>query len=232
MAEQGLDPKSEHGSGGPAGSESTAAFQMVSRGSSKVSFILKSTSDSSPVSESSHRLSLMLNASSGSQPGSNMFFAFSKSRPVSTSDASETDQVDQEGGGSFFLPHQESSATTSSLLSFSVVHSGLPRSSIEQQVVPKSRGSITSSFVSISKTAGLEAKPAHRLMPHRPQSSISSISESLQKHLLPFYVTPEQLLSVKDLMVAALENGLKQTDKTTSYLPMLPTYVSALPDGT
>ncbi|KAM6473992.1 hexokinase-3 [Liasis olivaceus] len=235
MAEQGLGPKSEHGSSGATGPESIAAFQMVSRGSSKVSFILKSTSDSSPVSESSHRLSLMLNNSSGSQPGSNMFFAFSQSRPVSTSDASETDQVDQEGGGSFSLPHQESSATTSSLLSFSVVHSGLPRSSIEQQVVPKSRGSITSSFVSISKTiaaAGLEAKPAHRLMPHRPPSSISSISEPLQKHLLPFYVTPEQLLSVKDLMVAALEKGLRQKDKTTSYLPMLPTYVSALPDGT
>ncbi|XP_063148939.1 hexokinase-3 [Candoia aspera] len=230
MAEQGLGPTSEQGSGGSAGPQSIAAFQTDSRVSSKVSFILKNTSDSSPDSEGSHRFSLMLKASSGSQPDSNMFFAFRKSGP-DIPDASETDQIYPAEGDSFSLPHEESSATTSSLLSFSVVHSGLPQSSREEQVVPKARGSVTSSFVSVS-LASSEAKPAHRLIPHRPSSKMSSISERIQKYILPYYVTLEQLQHVKNLMAAALEKGLKQKDKATNDLPMLPTYVSALPDGT
>ncbi|XP_039212712.1 hexokinase-3 isoform X1 [Crotalus tigris] len=209
MAEQDLNPRSEHGSGGSAKSE---------RGSSKVSFFLKNTSDSQPVSE---RFSMMLNAS----PDSNTFFAFSKSG----SNASEIDQTERD---SFSFPSQDSSATTS-LLSFSLMHSGLPQSSRAEQVFPKERGS-SGSFVSITKATlqtGSEARPAHRLIPHRPSPKISSIPEHIQKRILPFYVTLKQLQSVKNLMVAALEKGLKEKDKATSYLPMLPTYVCALPDG-
>lgn len=218
MAEQDLDPRSEHGSGGSAKSERIPSI----KGSSKVSFFLKNTSDSQPISESSQRFSMMLNAS----PDSNTFFAFSKSG----SDASEIDQTERD---SLSFPSQESSATTSSLLSFSLMHSGLPRSSRAEQVFPKERGSSTS-FVAITKATlqtGSEARPAHRLIPHRPSPKISSIPEHIQKRILPFYVTLEQLQSVKNLMVAALEKGLKEKDKATSYLPMLPTYVSALPDG-
>ncbi|XP_026529015.1 hexokinase-3 [Notechis scutatus] len=220
MAEQGLGRKSERGSRGSAGPESPAS----ARGSSKVSFFLKSTSDSKPVSESSHKFSLMLNAS----PDSNTFFAFSRSG----SDASDLNLLDRAEKGSFSFPSQDSAATTS-LLSFSLVHSGLPRSSRDEPMLNE-RGALSSSFVSITKAATAtvpEARPAHRLIPHRPSSKISSIPEQIKKHILPFYVTLEQLKSVKDLMGAALEKGLKQKDKATSYLPMLPTYVSALPDG-
>lgn len=223
MAEQGLDPKPELGSGGSTGPESPAS----ARRSSKVSFFLKSTSGSKPVSENSHGVSMMLNAS----PDSNTFFAFSKSGSGASEINLNLTQRDP-----FPFTYQDSSATTSSLLSFSLMHAGLPRSSREEQMF-KERGSIISSFVSLTKTA-TPAKPAvpetrlaHRLIPHRPSPKISSIPENIQKRILPFYVTLEQLKSVKNLMVAAMEKGLKQKEKITSYLPMLPTYISALPDG-
>ncbi|XP_070789896.1 hexokinase-3 [Pituophis catenifer annectens] len=220
MAEQGLGPKSERASSGSAGPESPTS----ARGS-KVSFFLKSASGSRPVPESSHRISLMLNAS----PDSNTFFAFSKSG----SDASEINPLDRTEKDSFSFPHQDSAATNSSILSFSLMHAGLPRSSRDEQML-KDRGNITTSFMSVTKTAlptVPEARSAHRLIPHRPSPKISSIPEHIQKRILPFYVTLEQLKSVKNSMGAALEKGLMQKDKVTSYLPMLPTYVSALPDG-
>lgn len=220
MAEQGLGPKSERASGGSAGPESPTS----ARGS-KVSFFLKSTSDLRPVPESSHRISLMVNASQDS----NTFFAFSKSG----SDASEINPLDRTEKSSFSFPHQDSAFTNSSVLSFSLMHSGLPRSSRDEQML-KDRGSVTTSFMSVTKTAlptVPEDRPPHRLIPHRPSSKISSIPENIQKHILPFYVTLEQLKSVKNSMGAALKKGLIQKDKVTSYLPMLPTYVSALPDG-
>ncbi|ETE73732.1 Hexokinase-3, partial [Ophiophagus hannah] len=221
MAEQGLGPKSERGSRGSAGPESPDS----ARGSSKVSFFLKSsTSDSKPVSESSHKFSLMLNAS----PDSNTLFAFSKSG----SDASDINLLHLAEKGSLSFPYQDS-ATTTSLLSLSLLHSGLPHSSRDEPMLNE-RGALSSSFMSITKAPTPtvpEARPAHRLIPHRPSSKMSSIPEQIKKRILPFYLTLEQLKSVKNSMGAALERGLKQKDKAISYLPMLPTYVSALPDG-
>ncbi|XP_070595033.1 hexokinase-3 isoform X2 [Erythrolamprus reginae] len=204
MAEQGLGPKAERGSRSSAGPESPSS----ARASAKIAFLLKSSSDLRPAPESS-LTSMMLNAS----PNSNTFFAFSKSG----SNASD----------------RETEKDSSSLLSFSLMHSGLQRPPRDEQSL-KEKGSHGGSFVAFTKTASLiipEVRPAHRLIPHRPSPKISSIPENLQKRIMPFYVTLEQLRNLKTLMVASMEKGLKQKDKLNSHLPMLPTYVSALPDG-
>lgn len=70
-------------------------------------------------------------------------------------------------------------------------------------------------------------KPA----PHR--SSFASVSDQVQKHLQDFHLSKKQLVRIKDNMQAALEKGLKQKDgRRADALPMLPTYVCVLPDGT
>ncbi|XP_062979420.1 hexokinase-3 isoform X2 [Elgaria multicarinata webbii] len=55
---------------------------------------------------------------------------------------------------------------------------------------------------------------------------------TIQKFLQPFYLSKEQLLQVKNSMLAAMERGLKQKVKETGSLPMLNTYVCTLPNGT
>uniref|UniRef100_A0ACB8EIM2 Uncharacterized protein n=1 Tax=Sphaerodactylus townsendi TaxID=933632 RepID=A0ACB8EIM2_9SAUR len=56
---------------------------------------------------------------------------------------------------------------------------------------------------------------------------------TVQKQLQGFYLSKKQLLRMKDSLQAALEKGLKkQAQDGPGGLPMLPTYVCALPDGT
>ncbi|XP_015267990.1 PREDICTED: hexokinase-3 [Gekko japonicus] len=57
--------------------------------------------------------------------------------------------------------------------------------------------------------------------------------KEVQKHVEAFHLSKKQLVKIKDSMQAAMKKGLKkQAQGGAGALPMLPTYVCALPDGT
>ncbi|XP_042311144.1 hexokinase-3 isoform X2 [Sceloporus undulatus] len=217
-------------------SEAMSGFSPSSKASSRVSFVLSTTTDSDPAFEDPQEFSFVLDTSTDPHLGSNTLFAYNTTRP-SAIDPFEMDTVAHASRDSFSGPKNEYDATSSSFVSFAMSHS-TPRGSREMQVVPKPKTNITSSFIAFSKTgsgAGQEARdmsPVHRLVPHRAPSKVSPISDQIKKHVEPFYLSKEQLLYVKDTMLAAMERGLKQKVKEGNSLLMLPSYVCALPDGT
>lgn len=80
-------------------------------------------------------------------------------------------------------------------------------------------------------SASKEAFGAQKLAPHR--SACVPFPDQVEKHLQAFYLSRKQLVKIKDSMQAAMEKGLKKPNQGgPGALPMVPTYVCSLPDGT
>ncbi|XP_061469393.1 hexokinase-3 [Rhineura floridana] len=220
------------GSGVP---ETMSGFNPATRGGSRVSFLLNTTSDSSPSSENARRISLVINTSSKTSAGSNTFFALNKSGPGPL-DSFETNKFGQVSRDSFYVPTQEASAASSSFLAFTMSHTSSPRSSRETHLVPKPKTSLAASSFGAMFREDLSGVPeireTRKLIPHRESSKLSSVPEQIQKHVQPFYLAKEQLLHVRNAVLSAMEQGLKQKVKDALPLPMLSSYVCALTDGT
>ncbi|XP_060094812.1 hexokinase-3 [Heteronotia binoei] len=124
---------------------------------------------------------------------------------------------------------------TTSFLSFSMSSSS--PDSRESLQVPKPKNHLTAISMSISmadpslSSASRDSSATRRLIPHR--SSFVSFPDQVQKHVQAFHLSNKQLLRIKDSMQVAMENGLKKPVRGgTGALPMVPTYVCALPDST
>ncbi|XP_077182381.1 hexokinase-3 isoform X2 [Paroedura picta] len=121
---------------------------------------------------------------------------------------------------------------TTSFLSFSMSSSS--PASRETLQVPRPKTHLTASFLSISMAdPSSESKDlfsAQRLAPHR--STCVSFPNQVQKRLQAFNLSQKQLVRIKDSMQEAMRKGLKSPVQGVGALPMLPTYVCALPDST
>ncbi|KAJ6667754.1 hypothetical protein lerEdw1_016075 [Lerista edwardsae] len=200
------------------------------RSGSRISFALNTTSGSDPSSENVQQTSFVLNAIAG--PASEDLF----SHPMSGSNITDflemtTRRPSQHSKDSFAVSATDSD-TPNTFLTFSV--SQLSRPSREMHAIPKHRASITSAFLTLSRS-GLgttDMSDISGLSPHRDPSVMSTGPNQIQKHLRSFRISREQLLFVKNSMKEALERGLKHHNEGGNSLPVIPTYVCALPDGT
>nr|XP_056703405.1 hexokinase-3 [Euleptes europaea] len=144
-------------------------------------------------------------------------------------EASSTLSFETSGQGQALSPDE--CDITSSFLSFSVSSSSPASREVLQ--VPKPKSHLTTSFLSVSSLSSpsRDLFTSQRLVPHR--SSCGSLPQQLQKYLQNFQLSTKQLLRIKDSMLAALEKGLKKQPRDEAgALPMVPTYVCSLPDGT
>ncbi|KAL8212178.1 UNVERIFIED_CONTAM: hypothetical protein K2H54_040287 [Gekko kuhli] len=173
--------------------------------------------------EGSPKFSLLIHTMSTSGPGSE----------ASSTLSFETNDQDRALMDSISVS-QPDCETTSSFLSFSMSSSS--PDSRESPQVPRPKTNLTAAFLSISmadsslRSASKEFG-ARRLAPRR--STVVSFPEQVQKHVEAFHLSKKQLVKIKDSVQAAMEKGLKkQVQGGTGALPMLPTYVCTLPDGT
>ncbi|XP_054832345.1 hexokinase-3 [Eublepharis macularius] len=201
------DPSPKPGSSFAA--DAVSVLGPASQDTPKISFLLHTMSSSGPASQSSSTLSI-------------------KQRHFETADQGQT----LKDSSSAYKPECE---VTSSFLSFSM--SRTSPSSRELLPVPKQKTHLMASFLSIStadqnlSSGSQDSFDAQRLVPHR--SNFSSFPDQIQKHMQAFRLSKKQLLQIKDSIQVVLEKGLKKkVQDGAGSLPMVPTFVCTLPNGT
>nr|XP_034960859.1 hexokinase-3 [Zootoca vivipara] len=159
----------------------------------------------------SSKVSFMLNSMSGPNPASEdrHRFSFVLNTSLESNSASNTFIALNSGPSSF-----DSASRPSRQISR------------EMNFVPRLK---RSSFVG---TSSAEAREDHKLIPHRAASKSAPVSDQIQKHVQAFHLPKEQLEHVRDSVYLAMQNGLKEKAKDGRALPMLPSYVCTLTDGT
>ncbi|KAJ6667742.1 hypothetical protein lerEdw1_016063 [Lerista edwardsae] len=197
---------------------------------SRISFALNTTSD--PSSEDMQQTSILLNAIAG--PTSEDPFSHALSASDFTDFLEMTNRRPSHHSKDSFAGSPEDNDMQSSFLAFTMSQSFLQPSG-EMHAV--SRPSITSAFLKVSRADAdmgpetTEVPSVSRLSPHRAPSRISSTCSQVQKYIQYFKVSMLQVLNVKNSMKDALERALKR-NSVGSFIPVMPTYVCALPDGT
>lgn len=196
------------------------------RSGSKVSFLFP-TSGSDPASENLQQTSITFNAAADS----------ASDDPISSHLSGFCDMITRSPTQlTNSVPSTPNPNESSSFRTFSMSHSYSQPA--KEMYVPRHKASITTTVLSVARTihdTGLETTDMTEvsgLSPHRSISSFSSESNQLQNYIHSFQLPKEQLLFVKNAMQEALERGLKHNIQGGSSIPVVPTYVCALPDGT